>query len=195
MVRHRPKGSASTLGSAPTGPSLGCFGKDRGKQFAWHRARDLGRDRRSSRRPEDQIGLSYVQPGIKQTGDDTDLPRITGRSTTSEDQRPLSRVVCPPRRIDLQHLYPNISSANARKFPTTALSLPLLSANPTSDMGMSSAISHPTTAATLCFTADRGSIEIPIPAATSEISVGISPADCRTFGTMPAWRNMPKMRS
>jgi hypothetical protein len=35
---------------------------------------------------DDQIGLGHIQPGIKQAGDDADLPRIACRSATTEDQ-------------------------------------------------------------------------------------------------------------
>jgi hypothetical protein len=90
MVRRRPNGNASTLGSARTCPLLGCSGKDGGKQFGRSRASDLGGGSRSSRRPDDQIGLGHIQPGIEQAGDDADLPRIASRSTTMEDQRSLT---------------------------------------------------------------------------------------------------------
>jgi hypothetical protein len=102
VVGHRPNGNASTLGSDRISPLLGRSGEDGGKQFGRGRASDLGRGRRSSRRPDDQISLGHVQTGIEQAGDDADLPRIACRSTTVEDQRSLARGAHPPRGVDLR---------------------------------------------------------------------------------------------
>ena len=66
------------------------------------RASDLGSSRRSGRRPEDQIGLGHIHPGIKQAGDDADQPRIACRSAATEDQRSLTRGAHPPGGVDLQ---------------------------------------------------------------------------------------------
>ena len=77
-------------------------GKDGGKQLGRGRASDLGRGRRSGRRPDDQIGLGHIQPGIKQAGDHTDQPRIACRSATTEDQRSLTRGAHPPCGVDLR---------------------------------------------------------------------------------------------
>jgi hypothetical protein len=97
MVRRRPIRNASTVGSGRTSPWLGRSGEDAGKQFGrLGRASYLGRGRRSCRRTDDQIGLGHVQPGIKQAGDDADLPRIACRSATTEDQRSLARGARPP---------------------------------------------------------------------------------------------------
>ena len=54
------------------------------------RTGDLGRGRRSGRRPDDQIGLGHIQPGIEQAGDDADQPGVAGRSAATEDQRSLA---------------------------------------------------------------------------------------------------------
>jgi len=80
MIRDRPR-DASTIGPDPASPRLGRSGEDVGKQF-WRsgRARYLGRDRRSRRRPDGQIGPGHIQPGIEQAGDDADFPGIACRS-------------------------------------------------------------------------------------------------------------------
>src|SRR6266852_503303 len=70
----------------------------------------------------------------------------------------------------------NLFRAKDLKVSTTAVRLFLLTAIPISDIGIASAISQATTDATLCLTAEAGRMERPIPASTSEISVGISPA-------------------
>src|SRR5712672_1587560 len=70
----------------------------------------------------------------------------------------------------------NLFRAKDLKVSTTAVRLSLLTAMPISDLGVASAISQATTDATLCLTAEAGRMERPIPASTSEISVGISPA-------------------
>ena len=102
VVRHRPDRNASTVGSDRTGPLLGRSGKDGGKQFGRGRASDLGRGRRSGRRPDDQVGLGHVQPGIEQAGDDADQPRVACRSAATEDQRSLARGAHPPCGVDLR---------------------------------------------------------------------------------------------
>jgi hypothetical protein len=90
MVRDRPR-NTSTIGPDPASPRLGRSGEDVGKQF-WRsgRAHYLGRHRRSSRRPDGQIGPGHIQPGIEQAGDDADLPGIACRSATAKDQRSLA---------------------------------------------------------------------------------------------------------
>jgi hypothetical protein len=101
--RHRHIRNASTVGSGRTSPWLGRSGEDVGQQFGRSgRARYLGRGRRSGRRPDDQIGLGHIQPGIKQAGDDADLPRIACRSATTEDQRSLARGGHPPCGVGLR---------------------------------------------------------------------------------------------
>ena len=92
MVRRRPNRNASTVGSHRSSPWLGRSAKDVGKQFGrLDTAAYLGRGGRSGRRPDDQIGLGHIQPGLKWTGDDADKPRIACRSATTEDQRSLAR--------------------------------------------------------------------------------------------------------
>jgi hypothetical protein len=49
-------------------------------------AGDLGSQRRSCRRPDDEICLGQIDPGIAQTGDQTELPRIACRSAAGENQ-------------------------------------------------------------------------------------------------------------
>jgi len=46
----------------------------------------LGSHRRSCRRPDDEIGIGYINPGIGQASDETELPRIAYRSATGENQ-------------------------------------------------------------------------------------------------------------
>ena len=91
MIRRRANRSASTIGSDRTTRWPGGGGKDVGKQLG---RRDpagyLGRDRRSGRRTDDQIGLGRIQPGLEEAGDDADLPRVACRSGTAEDQRSLA---------------------------------------------------------------------------------------------------------
>jgi hypothetical protein len=53
-------------------------------------ASELGRSRRSGRRPDDQISLGNIQSGIEKTGGDSNLPRIACRSAAMEDQRSLA---------------------------------------------------------------------------------------------------------
>jgi hypothetical protein len=63
------------------------LGEDRGIQFGRPcPAGDLGSHRRSCRRPDDEIGLGEIDPGIGQAGDETELPRIACRSGAGEDQ-------------------------------------------------------------------------------------------------------------
>ena len=90
--------------SDPTGPVRGWGAAARmlaSSSAGWVALRYLGRGRRSGRRPDDQIGLGHIQPGIKQAGDDADLPRIACRSATTEDQRSLARGARPPYGVDL----------------------------------------------------------------------------------------------
>ncbi len=90
MVRHRA-GDAFTIGSDRTRPWRRRSGKDTGKQFRrLGRTRDLGRHSRSRRRADDQIGLGHIQSGVKQAGDDADLPGIACRSSSTKDQRSLT---------------------------------------------------------------------------------------------------------
>ena len=75
--------------SEPASPAwwLRHLGEDGGIQFGRScPAGDLRSDRRSCRRPDDQIGLGQIDPGIGQAGDETELPRIACRSGTGEDQ-------------------------------------------------------------------------------------------------------------
>ena len=102
MVGHRPDGNASTVGSGRTSPLPGRRRKDAGQQLGRARASYLGSGRRSRRRPDDQIGLGHIQPGIKQAGDDADQPGIACPSATTEDQRSLSRGAHPPCGVGLQ---------------------------------------------------------------------------------------------
>ena len=102
MVGHRARRSASPVGSDRAGPRLGRRGEDGGEQFGRGRAGDLGRGRRSGRRPDDQVGLGHVQPGIEQAGDDADQPRVACRSAAAEDQRSLARGRDPIRGVDLR---------------------------------------------------------------------------------------------
>ena len=96
-----PDANAPTVGSHRSSPRPGRSAKDVGEQFGRGRAGDLGRGRRSGRRPDDQIGLGHIQPGLKQAGDDADQPRIACRSATTKDQRGTGGVlrdVARPRR-------------------------------------------------------------------------------------------------
>jgi len=114
VVRRRPHRNASAVGSDRTSPLLGRGGKDGGKQFGRARASYLGRSRRSGRRPDDQVGLGHVQPGIEQAGDDADLPRIACRSATMEDQRSLTRGAHPTCRVNLRLILVGPRSAGGR---------------------------------------------------------------------------------
>ena len=87
VVRRGPGRHGPTVGSGRCSPWLGRGAKDVGKQFGRGRAGYLGRGGRSGRRPDDQIGLGHIQPGLKQAGDDADQPRIACRSATTKDQR------------------------------------------------------------------------------------------------------------
>src|SRR5258708_1189625 len=90
---------------------------------------------------------------------------------------------------------PNLFRAKDLKASMTVARDPLLTAIPISDIGIWSAISQAITEATLCLTADRGKMVIPMCASTSEISVGISPAVWETLGTILASRSIPKIKS
>ncbi|MDQ0819157.1 hypothetical protein QFZ79_001451 [Arthrobacter sp. V4I6] len=92
----------STVRSDRTGPLLGRRGQDSGKQFGWGRANHLGRGRRSGRRPDDQISVGHIQPGIEQAGDDADQPRVACRSAATEDQGSLARGAHPLCGVDLR---------------------------------------------------------------------------------------------
>ena len=81
---------------------LGRSGKDGGKQIGRGLASDLGRGRRSSGRPDDQISLGHIQPGIEQAGDDADQPSIACRAATTKDQRSIARGAHAPRGVDLR---------------------------------------------------------------------------------------------
>jgi hypothetical protein len=81
---------------------LGRSGKNVSKQLGRARASYLDSGRRSGRRPDDQIGLGHIQPGIKQAGNDADQPRIACRSATTENQRSLTRGARPRCSVDLQ---------------------------------------------------------------------------------------------
>ena len=107
--------NASTVGSDRTSPLLGRSGNDVGKQFGRARASYLGRGRRSGRRPDDQIGLGHIQPGIKQAGDDADQPRIACRSATTEDQRSFTRGAYPPCGLDLQLILVGLRQVGGRR--------------------------------------------------------------------------------
>src|SRR4029077_8700756 len=90
---------------------------------------------------------------------------------------------------------PKLFRAKDLKLFTTAARFPLFTAMAISDIGIASAISQATTAATLCLTADAGRMEIPILESTSEMSVGICPAGWQTLGTIPASRSIPRIKS
>ena len=95
MVRHRHIRNRRTDGSNRTTPWLGCSRQDAGKRLGrLGFARYLGRSGRPGRRPDGQIGLRHIEPGIKQAGNDADLPRIACRSATMEDQRSFARSHC-----------------------------------------------------------------------------------------------------
>jgi len=64
----------------------------------------LGRGRRTGRRPDDQVGLGHIQPGIEQAGDNADQPRIACRSATAKDQRSLTRGAHPLCGVDLRQI-------------------------------------------------------------------------------------------
>jgi hypothetical protein len=103
MVRRRPIRRTSTAGSDRPSPWLGRSGQDAGQQFGrLGRASYLGCGRRSGRCPDDQVGLGHIQPGIKQAGDDADLPRIACRPATAKDQRSLARGGCLPHGVGLR---------------------------------------------------------------------------------------------
>jgi hypothetical protein len=61
--------------------------EDVGKQLARARARDLHGSRRSGGGSHDQVGGCRIQPGVKEPGDDTDLPRVAGRAAAVKDER------------------------------------------------------------------------------------------------------------
>ena len=102
MIDNGTGGNARTIGAGRMRSLLRCSVKDVGKQLGRARASYLGSGRRSGRRPDDQIGLGHIQPGIRQTCDDTDQPRVACRSATAEDQRSLTRGAHRPSGVDLQ---------------------------------------------------------------------------------------------
>ena len=66
MIRRRPDRSTSTVGSDRTSRWLGRSGKDVGEQFGrLDPAGYLGRGGRAGRRPDGQVGLGHIQPGLK----------------------------------------------------------------------------------------------------------------------------------
>src|ERR1700730_3552612 len=101
------------------------------------------------------------------------------------------------RRLANKELFArrNFSKARDLKLSTTGARFPFRTAIQISDIDISSAISQATTEAPLLLTADAGRIATPMPESTSEISVGISPAVWQTLGTIPASRNIPRIRS
>jgi hypothetical protein len=85
--RPREIRSASPVRSGVASLWLRHFGEDGSIQFGRPcPAGDLGSHRRSCRRPDDEIGLGYINPGIGQAGDETELPRISCRSAAGENQ-------------------------------------------------------------------------------------------------------------
>jgi hypothetical protein len=79
--------SASPVRSGFAGLWLRRLGEDGGIQIGWPcPAGDLGSHRRSCRRPDNEIGLEYIDPRIGQAGDETELPRIACRSAAGENQ-------------------------------------------------------------------------------------------------------------
>ena len=100
MVLRRPNWSPWAFGDDWATPGLRRFGKDARKQFRrLARAADLGSDRRSSRRSDDQFGLAYIQSGIKQASDNADRPGIARGSATTQDQRALAQTRHPQALI------------------------------------------------------------------------------------------------
>jgi len=90
VVRDRRTGRESSVGLDLTGWCVRHSGHDGGKKLCRARAADLRRSGLSGRRPDDQVGLGHIQPGIEQAGDDPDLPRIADRSATTKDQRAIA---------------------------------------------------------------------------------------------------------
>ena len=69
------------------------LGEDGGIQFGRpFPAGDLGSYRRSCRRPDDEIGVGHIDPGIGQAGDETEFPGIACSSAAGENQGSLVRV-------------------------------------------------------------------------------------------------------
>jgi hypothetical protein len=90
VIGHRPD-STGSLGSDGTSAWRRRSAKDARKQFDWRdSAGYLGRGGRSRGGSDGQVGLGEIQPNLKETGDDTDLPRVAHRSGTTEYQRTLS---------------------------------------------------------------------------------------------------------
>ena len=90
MVDHRPNANAFAVEFGRARRLRNCV-NDGGEQFGRRRSGYLRRGRRSGRRADDQISLGHIQPGVEQTGDDADEPRIARRSAATKDQRSLAR--------------------------------------------------------------------------------------------------------
>ena len=92
-------------------PPQGCR-----QAFGGSRAGDLGRSRRSGRRPDDQISVGHIQPGIEQAGDYADQPCIACRSAATEDQGSLGRRAAPLGGVDPQLILDGIGILPAAVF-------------------------------------------------------------------------------
>src|SRR5580704_16723373 len=90
---------------------------------------------------------------------------------------------------------PKFLRAKDLKLSRTADRVPLRTAIPISDIGIRSKMLQATTEAALCLTTDNGAMVIPMPEATSEISIGISTAVWETLGAILASRNIPYIKS
>jgi hypothetical protein len=112
---------------------------------------------------------------------------VRARHNRCCSQRPFACIDLLPR--------PNSSRARDLKLPTMADRFPLFTTIAIVDLGIVPAISQATTEATLFLTADAGRMEIPMPESTRDMSVGICPAVWQTFGTTPASRSIPKIKS
>jgi hypothetical protein len=90
---------------------------------------------------------------------------------------------------------PKVFRAKDLKLSTTGARVLLRTAIPISDIGIRPKILQATTEATLCLTTDNGAMVIPMPEATSEISIGTSTAVWETLGAILASRNIPYIKS
>ena len=54
-------------------------------------AGELGCGRGPGRGPDHDVGRGEVEPGLGETGDDADQPRVAGRPAAAEDERSLAR--------------------------------------------------------------------------------------------------------
>ena len=87
VVLPREIPSASPLRSRGANLWLRHLGEDGRVQFGRRcPAGDLGSYRRSCRRSDDEIGLGYIDPGIGQAGNETELPGIACCSAAGENQ-------------------------------------------------------------------------------------------------------------